>query len=150
MKNFIFYATLLALISLHPFSCSTALKEGQTCVKDSNCDQGLHCEACLANGNIRPRCTRIQPVSPALKVKGLPFNRYSWLTTHNAFSRLGEKSATGSVVLAPTNQQDSITSQLNNGFISGIVGRMKWDEALMDIASVPGMRLERSRSGRLA
>jgi len=27
---------------------------------------------------------------------------------------------------------------------------MKWDEALVDIASVPGMRLERSRSGRLA
>jgi hypothetical protein len=46
-------------------------------------------------------------------VKGLPFNRYSWLTTHNAFARLGEKSATGSVILAPSNQQDSITSQLN-------------------------------------
>ncbi|KAL2457079.1 Reverse transcriptase Ty1/copia-type domain-containing protein [Forsythia ovata] len=37
-----------------------------------------------------------------------------------------------------------------NGFISGIVGRMKWYEALVDIASVPGMRLGRSRSGRLA
>ena len=27
---------------------------------------------------------------------------------------------------------------------------MKWDEALVDIASVPGMRLGRSRSGRLS
>ncbi|KAL0381935.1 UNVERIFIED_CONTAM: hypothetical protein Slati_4609100 [Sesamum latifolium] len=38
----------------------------------------------------------------------------------------------------------------SNGFLSGIVGRMKWYEALVDIASVPGMRLGRSRSGRLA
>ena len=29
-------------------------------------------------------------------------------------------------------------------------GRTKWDEALVDIASVPGRRLGRSRSGRLA
>uniref|UniRef100_A0A5B7BYJ9 PI-PLC X domain-containing protein n=1 Tax=Davidia involucrata TaxID=16924 RepID=A0A5B7BYJ9_DAVIN len=97
------------------FGYSSALKEGQTCVADRNCDAGLHCETCLANGNIRPRCTRIQPLNPTSEVKGLPFNRYSWLTTHNAFARLGVKSATGSVILSPMNQQDSITSQLNNG-----------------------------------
>ncbi|KAI3479183.1 hypothetical protein L1887_58821 [Cichorium endivia] len=39
---------------------------------------------------------------------------------------------------------------LRSGFISGIVGRMKWDEALVDIASVTGRRLGRSGSGRLA
>ena len=123
-------------------------QEGQTCVSDSNCDSGLHCETCVTNGNVRPRCTRIQPISPTSKVhtiytfnpicnfaflfvfwtlfvrfeceserfdqvKGLPFNRYSWLTTHNSFAMLGQKSATGSVILSPTNQQDSITSQLN-------------------------------------
>ncbi|GMN37648.1 hypothetical protein TIFTF001_006993 [Ficus carica] len=44
--------------------------------------------------------------SSARKVKNLPFNRYSWLTTHNAFARLGKS-------VAPTNQQDSITDQLN-------------------------------------
>lgn len=44
-----------------------------------------------------------------VQVKGLPFNRYSWLTTHNSFARLQDKS----VVLAPVNQQDSVTSQLN-------------------------------------
>ncbi|THG19903.1 hypothetical protein TEA_005057 [Camellia sinensis var. sinensis] len=53
--------------------------------------------------------------SSALKVKGLPFNRYSWLTTHNAFARLGERSETGAVILSPKNQQDTITDQLNNG-----------------------------------
>ncbi|RVW49787.1 PI-PLC X domain-containing protein [Vitis vinifera] len=68
-----------------------ALKLGQTCVSDGNCDSGLHCETCLANGNVRPRCTRTRPVNPTSKVKGLPFNRYSWLTTHNAFAKLGRK-----------------------------------------------------------
>lgn len=106
--------TALFITSLLFGFCS-ALKEGQTCVADRNCDSGLHCETCIANGNLRPRCTRIQPVNPTSKVKGLPFNRYSWLTTHNSFARLGEKSSTGSFILAPTNQQDSITSQLNNG-----------------------------------
>ncbi|XP_059652898.1 PI-PLC X domain-containing protein At5g67130-like [Cornus florida] len=109
MKNLFFIATLFLL------GLSSALKEGQTCVADANCNTGLHCETCLANGNVRPRCTRNQPVTPTSKVKGLPFNRYSWLTTHNAFARFGDRSATGSVILAPSNQQDSVTDQLNNG-----------------------------------
>ncbi|XAR72907.1 hypothetical protein NMG60_11019707 [Bertholletia excelsa] len=106
-------ATLFAAILLSGYS--SALKEGQICVANGNCDSGLHCETCLANGNVRPRCTRIQPLIPTSKVRGLPFNRYSWLTTHNSFARLGERSETGSVILSPTNQQDSVTDQLNNG-----------------------------------
>lgn len=43
-------------------------QEGQTCVADSSCDHGLHCETCVANKNFRPRCTRIQPVDPTSKV----------------------------------------------------------------------------------
>ncbi|CAA0807522.1 PLC-like phosphodiesterases superfamily protein [Striga hermonthica] len=97
------------------FGSSSALKQGQICIANSNCDSGLHCETCLANGNVRPRCTLIQPISPLSKVNGLPFNRYSWLTTHNAFALLGAKSATGGIVLTPENQQDSITDQLHNG-----------------------------------
>ncbi|GMI88250.1 hypothetical protein like AT1G49740 [Hibiscus trionum] len=97
------------------FSFCSALKEGQTCVADRNCDSGLHCQTCTANGNVRSRCTRIRPLSPIASVRGLPFNQYSWLTTHNSFAMLGARSATGSSLLAPTNQQDSITSQLNNG-----------------------------------
>ncbi|CAN1133436.1 PI-PLC X domain-containing protein At5g67130 [Linum perenne] len=106
-------AALLAATFLLTFS--TALKEGQTCAANRFCDSGLHCETCLANGNARPRCTRTQPIIPTSKVKGLPFNRYTWLTTHNSFARLGSRSATGSIILTTTNQQDSITSQLNNG-----------------------------------
>ncbi|XP_021753320.1 PI-PLC X domain-containing protein At5g67130-like [Chenopodium quinoa] len=107
--------TALLIFSLLFNLTSALLKLGQTCAADRNCDQGLHCETCVANRNLRPRCTRIQPVNPLSKVKGLPFNRYSWLTTHNSFARLGQKSATGAVILAPTNQQDSVTSQLNDG-----------------------------------
>ncbi|THU70951.1 hypothetical protein C4D60_Mb08t30390 [Musa balbisiana] len=44
---------------------------------------------------------------------GLPFNRYAWLTTHNSFARLGQQSRTGTPVIAPENQQDSVTGQLN-------------------------------------
>ncbi|CAL0312131.1 unnamed protein product [Lupinus luteus] len=113
MQNPTFATTLFALLLL--LHSSLALKEGQTCASDKNCDKGLHCETCLADGNLLPRCTRIQPVIPTSKVKGLPFNHYSWLTTHNAFARLGQKSETGSMILAPTNQQDTITDQLNNG-----------------------------------
>ncbi|KAH9604995.1 hypothetical protein KSS87_016784 [Heliosperma pusillum] len=104
--------TLLLLTFSLLFNSIAALKLGDTCVADRNCDGGLHCETCLADGNVRPRCTRIQPLNPFSKVKGLPFNKYSWLTSHNSFARLGQRSATGYVILAPTNQQDSVTSQL--------------------------------------
>lgn len=39
-------------------------QEGKTCITNRNCDGGLHCETCFADGNVRPRCTRIQPISP--------------------------------------------------------------------------------------
>ncbi|KAL8554527.1 hypothetical protein ACS0TY_002641 [Phlomoides rotata] len=108
INSMLFFAVFL-------FGCSSAVEQGGTCVANKNCGTGLHCETCLANGNVRPRCTRIQPINPLSKVKGLPFNRYTWLTTHNAFARMGSRSATGSIILAPQNQQDSITDQLKNG-----------------------------------
>ncbi|CAN4112191.1 unnamed protein product [Withania somnifera] len=110
--NFNFPVTLFLAVTL-VFACCEALKQGQSCVANGNCDSGLHCETCIANGNVRPRCTRLQPLNPLLKVKGLPFNRYSWLTTHNSFAKLKAKSGTGGVILAPMNQQDTITEQLS-------------------------------------
>ncbi|KAG6600322.1 PI-PLC X domain-containing protein, partial [Cucurbita argyrosperma subsp. sororia] len=112
-RGLLLAATLFPIIFL--FHSSSARKEGGTCLFNSNCDAGLHCQTCIANGNIRPRCTRIQPISPISKVNDLPFNKYTWLTTHNSFAILGAKSETGTPILAPTNQQGSITSQLNNG-----------------------------------
>lgn len=44
----------------------------------------------------------------------LPFNKYAFLTTHNSFAREGEPSAhTGLPRVTPTNQEDTITQQLN-------------------------------------
>ncbi|XP_057739122.1 PI-PLC X domain-containing protein At5g67130-like isoform X2 [Arachis stenosperma] len=117
MKKPTLATTIVAIIFLLLHS-SLALKEAQTCVANRNCDSGLHCETCVANGNLRPRCTRIQPTNPTSKVKGLPFNHYSWLTTHNSFAMLGQKSATGALILSPTNQQDTITDQLNQPAIN--------------------------------
>nr|GEY57209.1 PI-PLC X domain-containing protein At5g67130-like [Tanacetum cinerariifolium] len=67
------------------------------------------------SGNTRPRCTRVKPISPTSKVNGLPFNRYTWLTTHNSFAVSGTKSPTGGLLLGPANQEDDVTSQLQNG-----------------------------------
>ncbi|GFY86491.1 PLC-like phosphodiesterases superfamily protein [Actinidia rufa] len=109
----------LPLIHLYFFvSLSSSLKIGETCSTENQCDAGLRCDSCSANGNTRNRCTRIQPLAPTSKVKGLPFNQYSWLTTHNSFALSGSKSATGSFIVAPTNQEDSVTSQLTQPAIN--------------------------------
>ncbi|XP_073124793.1 PI-PLC X domain-containing protein At5g67130 [Henckelia pumila] len=106
----------LFLISAFLFGYSFCLKIGETCSTSGNtCDAGLICGSCPANGNTRPRCTRVQPLIPTTKVKGLPFNKYSWLTTHNSYARTGSTSGTGSVLFSPTNQEDSVTNQLQNG-----------------------------------
>ncbi|EYU44410.1 hypothetical protein ABFS82_08G050700 [Erythranthe guttata] len=114
MQGVNFLPIKLFFIATFLLTYSSALKIGETC-SDSNCDAGLNCGTCLANGNTRPRCTRIQPIIPTTKVKGLPFNKYSWLTTHNSFARTGSASGTGSGLLAPTNQDDSVSDQLKNG-----------------------------------
>ncbi|KAJ6817365.1 PI-PLC X domain-containing protein-like [Iris pallida] len=103
------HVSMLLLLHFSLLSPSRAAKEGGTCAANRNCDSGLHCETCIAGGHVRPRCTRIRPSDPKSKASGLPFNRYSWLTTHNSFAKLGTPT------LAPTNQQDSVTDQLNNG-----------------------------------
>ena len=47
-----------------------------------------------------------------LQGTGLPFNNYSWLTTHNSFALSGAVSATGAAIISPTNQEDTVTAQL--------------------------------------
>ncbi|KAK9231221.1 hypothetical protein WN943_021453 [Citrus x changshan-huyou] len=107
----------LLLITVSLFACSSSLKIGETCSGSSNsaCDAGLTCQTCPVSGNTRPRCARIQPLNPTSKVKGLPFNKYSWLTTHNSYSLLGARPAIGPILVSPRNQEDTVTNQLNNG-----------------------------------
>ena len=47
------------------------------------------------------------------QARDLPFNRYAWLTTHNSFARLGQRSQTGVAIATPWSQQDTVTEQLN-------------------------------------
>ncbi|KAL5184285.1 PI-PLC X domain-containing protein [Glycine soja] len=104
---------VVVLVSLCLVNCSSSIKLGETCGSENKCDGGLHCATCPANGNTRSRCTRTQPTIPTSKVKGLAFNRYSWLTTHNSFAQSGIKSDTGSFIIASTTQEDTIVQQLN-------------------------------------
>lgn len=93
--------------------CYICKQIGETCSMDDNkCDGGLRCGTCPASGNTRPRCMRIQPIGPTSKVNGLPFNRYSWLTTHNSYALSGSRSISGSPVLGPANQEDDVATQL--------------------------------------
>ncbi|KAJ6371196.1 hypothetical protein OIU77_001657 [Salix suchowensis] len=50
-----------------------------------------------------------------LNNNSLPFNKYAFLTTHNAYAIDGYPSHTGVPRITLTNQEDSITEQLNNG-----------------------------------
>lgn len=102
--------SLLFLAFCTPLSDSANI--GAACSSDQSCDSGLKCDTC---GDQPARCTQIQPSDPKTKGKNLPFNKYSWLTTHNSYAIRGEPSATGSPLIAPTNQLDSVTAQLKNG-----------------------------------
>lgn len=62
-------ALAAALLVLFSAETASARKAGQTCAVDRNCDAGLHCETCVADGNVRPRCTRVAPVDPQTKVR---------------------------------------------------------------------------------
>ncbi|KAL1809937.1 PI-PLC X domain-containing protein At5g67130 [Daucus carota subsp. sativus] len=115
MQVTIFNLIKFVVLTASLISYSSSLKIGETCSDSNKCDSGFQCNTCPINGNTRPRCTRLQPLSPTSKVKGLPFNRYSWLTTHNSFSIVRAVSDTGSIVVAPRNQEDSVTDQLRNG-----------------------------------
>jgi hypothetical protein len=95
------------LLLLRPAS---ALQVGDTCSADAACGSGLHCSACGPAGD--KICTRAAPIDPATHGTGLPFNNYSWLTTHNSFALAGAVSATGAAIISPTNQEDTVTAQL--------------------------------------
>ena len=91
---------------------ATALQVGDTCSADAACGSGLHCSACGGGGGGDRICARAAPIDPATHGTGLPFNNYSWLTTHNSFALAGAVSPTGAAIISPTNQEDTVTAQL--------------------------------------
>ncbi|XP_057973072.1 PI-PLC X domain-containing protein At5g67130-like isoform X2 [Malania oleifera] len=87
----------------------------ENCSSDGDCAAGSSCSSCRGafSGSM---CVR-SFVTNQFKLlnNSLPFNKYAFLTTHNAFAIRGEPSHTGGPRITITNQEDSITQQLNNG-----------------------------------
>lgn len=99
---------------------ATACSNGQCkildeCSSNQDCGAGLYCFSCPA-GFSGSRCVR-STITNQFKLlnNSLPFNKYAFLTTHNAFAINGYPSHTGIPRITVTNQEDSITEQLNNG-----------------------------------
>lgn len=85
-----------------------------SCTTDNDCGQGLYCFSCDGGA---PVCAidSATPVSSFAQNFSLPFNKYAWITTHNAYAIVGETSILGVTIVSQKNQEDSITSQLNKG-----------------------------------
>lgn len=99
---------------------STACSNGncqflETCSAATDCGAGLYCGNCPAVNKNQPICTRGQATIPTSIIGGLPFNKYSWLVTHNAFSIVDAPSLTGAQRITFYNQEDTVTNQLRNG-----------------------------------
>eukprot|EP00252_Welwitschia_mirabilis_P007767 TRINITY_DN19448_c0_g1_i3.p1 TRINITY_DN19448_c0_g1~~TRINITY_DN19448_c0_g1_i3.p1 ORF type:complete len:426 (-),score=50.52 TRINITY_DN19448_c0_g1_i3:292-1569(-) len=120
-KEMSFVVFLVILFLMHAGDTEGACSKGQCqvheiCSTDSDCAEGLKCSSCSSVGDMNYRCTKVSLTDPFSKVgRELPFNKYSWLTTHNSFAILGEKSYTGGSRLTFSNQEDSITDQLKSG-----------------------------------
>ncbi|XP_057416182.1 PI-PLC X domain-containing protein At5g67130-like [Lotus japonicus] len=108
------------IISSIFFTSSTACSNGncqvsEACLTATDCGQGLYCGNCPALGLNRPICTRGQPSLPTSIVNGLPFNKYSWIVTHNSFSIVDSPPYPGVQRLTFYNQEDAVANQLRNG-----------------------------------
>ncbi|XP_057491030.1 PI-PLC X domain-containing protein At5g67130-like [Actinidia eriantha] len=110
LAKYLFLATVLGLL------CSNGdCKLLDECSSDGDCGSGLYCFSCAEEFS-GSRCVR-STVTDQFKLvnDSLPFNKYAFLTTHNAYAIDGEPSHTGVPRITFTNQEDNITQQLNNG-----------------------------------
>ncbi|KAK7374634.1 hypothetical protein VNO80_08071 [Phaseolus coccineus] len=109
---------LLAILPL--YNMAAACSDGtckllDECSSDGDCGAGLYCFSCPL-GFSGSRCVRSTVTNQyKLTNNSLPFNKYAFLTTHNAFAIDGEPSHTGVPRLTVDNQEDTVTQQLNNG-----------------------------------
>ncbi|WCJ31188.1 PLC-like phosphodiesterases superfamily protein [Euphorbia peplus] len=103
---------LLLLLSC-PFTAHSQVLS--SCTAATNCGPGLFCGNCASAGKDQPFCTRGQAIIPTSIIDGLPFNKYTWLVTHNSFSIVDAPPVSGVQRLTLYNQEDSVTNQLRNG-----------------------------------
>ncbi|CAM6103997.1 unnamed protein product [Calypogeia fissa] len=83
------------------------------CTTNADCGVGLYCATCAFAGATVPRCIRDEATA-LTTISSLPYNKVSWLTTHNSYAIVGAPLLTGARITFE-NQEDSVTSQLNNG-----------------------------------
>ncbi|KAM1009839.1 hypothetical protein ACFX13_046094 [Malus domestica] len=85
------------------------------CSTDADCETGLLCGSC-PQGFSGTRCIR-SAITDQFKLlnNSLPFNKYAFLTTHNAFAIDGEPSHTGIPRVTFNNQEETVTQQLSGG-----------------------------------
>ncbi|KAJ9683057.1 hypothetical protein PVL29_018868 [Vitis rotundifolia] len=114
--NLLFLLVSLIFCAVATADCSNGgCQLHDKCSSDGDCAAGLFCFSCseLFSDNTCVRSTVTNQFS--LINNSLPFNKYSFLTTHNSFAISGEPSHTGFPRLTTTCQEDSVTDQLRNG-----------------------------------
>ncbi|KAI9113646.1 hypothetical protein K1719_015573 [Acacia pycnantha] len=117
--SIVFGFLLLLLFSLL-FTTSIACSNGncqvlEPCSAATDCGPGLFCGNCLALGRTQPVCTRGQATVPTAIINDSPFNKYTWIVTHNSFSIVDAPPLPGVQRLTLYNQEDTVTNQLRNG-----------------------------------
>ncbi|CAJ1834149.1 unnamed protein product [Sphenostylis stenocarpa] len=113
---------LCLLVAVLPLLCNIAAacsngtcKLLDECSSDGDCGPGLYCFSCPF-GFTGSRCVRLTVTNQFKLINNsLPFNKYAFLTTHNAYAIDGEPSHTGVPRITFDNQEDNVTQQLNNG-----------------------------------
>lgn len=87
----------------------------EACSTGTDCGPGLFCGNCPPLGLNQPFCTRGQATLPTSTVNSLPFNKYTWIVTHNSFSIVDAPPLPGVQRITFYNQEDTVTNQLRNG-----------------------------------
>ncbi|XP_058187739.1 PI-PLC X domain-containing protein At5g67130-like isoform X2 [Rhododendron vialii] len=114
-KKSLFLSAVLVCFSVARACSNGECKLLDECTTDGDCETGLYCFSCPL-GFTGFRCVRSGFTDQFKLVNdSLPFNKYAFLTTHNAYAIDGEPSHTGVPRVTLTNQEDNVTQQLNNG-----------------------------------
>ncbi|XP_010238023.1 PI-PLC X domain-containing protein At5g67130 isoform X1 [Brachypodium distachyon] len=110
------FTVAAALVLLVAGLVGTAIANvGDDCSTSADCGAGQWCFDCEPELS-GSHCVRSVGTNPFQLVNNsLPFNKYAYLTTHNAFAIVGEPSHTGIPRITFDNQEDTVTDQLNNG-----------------------------------